>query len=677
MKTQDTQNTQDLENLEKIKTLGIPNIEESSSYYDHQISFTLGEIENLEREDIIIQEKILASKKLIVLKNIETQIIESLKNYKLENKKDFILNVINTAITDIFQDNIRIDIEQEITKAGKIKYNIVFYQNDIQIAKNEELLETNGGGVLSIISVLFKILIGYIYSKNKFYIFDESFSQVSPEYRERLSLFLRNLAEEYNFTIVIVSQTGDLNTHAHMLYKINYKYTEPGKSSRKKKGTPDNKLKEMYIEEIKENPSDKIQEWYYSEIRNFQSIKSENFAYKGFTVIVGPNNSGKSASLRAIKSLIFNSFKEKYLRIGESQCSVTFGRNDIDGNNINIKLIYKSKKVLYIIEGKEYLGKTLAADIIKKEVEKIGFRYIDIKSLYKNIKGDLRTQAEQISYSSQYDNLFLVGSKSNDIEKIFNFLFNTEHLTSTISVLKEEILIENGKLKELENKNHEILESISIKKEYLLFYKFMYNFKLLEEYQKMVFRTQEFLSLKETMVEFINKVSLDTKRIESIIQEIKYIDYYIQTKNYIESLKEIKLQKSMIIDKSSSEIKRIQEIQENIKNYSLEIENLENYLNFYRSLVHQKEEFLSKKKEILERNSYDEKELESIHNIIEEIFKIENNLNSINELMNHREDQKSKKLNILKRLNDLEEEISKFDYEYCPTCLGKGILHKI
>ena len=65
-------------------------------------------------------------------------------------KKDFILNTINTALSDVFVDKrVRLDIEASNTtsSAGKIniKYDIVYYENDIEMGRNETLLISIGG----------------------------------------------------------------------------------------------------------------------------------------------------------------------------------------------------------------------------------------------------------------------------------------------------------------------------------------------------------------------------------------------------------------------------------------------------------------------------------------------------------------------------------------------------
>ena len=90
-----------------------------------------------------------------------------LKNNKMIEKKDFILNTINTALSDVFVDKrIRLDIEASNTTsaAGKIniKYDIVYYENDIEMGRNETLLISIGGGadeiMLGIICKLMDIL---------------------------------------------------------------------------------------------------------------------------------------------------------------------------------------------------------------------------------------------------------------------------------------------------------------------------------------------------------------------------------------------------------------------------------------------------------------------------------------------------------------------------------------
>ncbi len=435
-------------------------------------------------------------------------LLEHLKNYKLEKRKVFILGVINSAMKDIFESDYKLDIQPRETKGKSIasaqKYDIIFYQNGIEMARNHELLSSNGGGVLSIASLFFKILIGYLYSKNKFYIFDESLSQVSPQFRTRLSRFLREFCEQYGFTLVVVSQTEELEEHAHLVYEVD--------SNIDKNNIP--------VLDIVNTIGDIPQEdYFYSKLQNFQSVVNATFLYKGFTIIRGPNNSGKSATLRAIDALIFNNFNtENYPRKnpdGRLTTEITFGymgKKETIPKEIGLK--YKGNKVMFIIEGQEYFGKSLAADKLKEAVEDIGFKYIDVKKMYKNFKGALKEQTERIAYTNQYDGLFLIGAKTTDSEKIFSFLFNTENIALAIAQSKETILefakYHKDKQQELINVEEE-LSTIKITTEYYLK---VYYYKIIHE----------ITALEKDLAQFRDKTNLYKNSIENIQYFIAVVD---------------------------------------------------------------------------------------------------------------------------------------------------------
>lgn len=431
-------------------------------------------------------------------------LLELLKNHKLEKRKDFILSVINSAMLDIFQEDYRLDILPRVQRGKSIsttqKYDIIFYQNGIEIAKNDELLSSNGGGVLSIASLFFKILIGYLYSGNKFYIFDESLSQVSPQYRVRLSSFLRNFCDKYSFTLVIVSQTEELEIDAHLVYEVN--------GNKDSKGVP-------ILEVVHREGELPESGFFYSSIKNFQSIVHQTFVYKGFTVIRGPNNSGKSATLRAVEAILFNNFQvDNYPRLnpgGKQQTTeILFGyvptedEENEGKEQKEIGLSYKGKKVIFVINGKEYFGKSLASDKLKSAVEDIGFKYIDVKKLYKNFKGALKEQTERIAYTSQYDGLFLIGSKTTDSEKIFSFLFNTENIALAIAQAKDNILEMNKSHKDIQIRLIEAQEKARKLKIEIDYYNKRYYWYLIEEFKQ----------LEDNIINVSNSLEITTEATE-------------------------------------------------------------------------------------------------------------------------------------------------------------------
>ena len=395
-------------------------------------------------------------------------ILTILKNYKMESKKDFILKTINTALHDVFDQNLRIDIEAtSATSTGKInmRYDIVLYQNEIEMARNEKLLGNNGGGVLSFVSILFKILVGYIYSDNKFFLFDESISQVSPLYRPRLAQFLKKFCAEYGFTLVLISQTDDVDEYADVGYLLDGTFD--------KDGVPTLSIDKVFGE----YPTDK---YTYVKIKNFQSIVDLEFRYKGLTIIRGNNNIGKSASFRAVNSLLFNTFDAKdhprKKRPRATDVTILFGREDstspVTDNKIGLR--YKGNKVIYEFNDLTFAGKSLAFEKVKEKVESIGFKYVNLKETYKNFKGNLKDQTERLAMTSQHDGFYLVGGKASETEKVFNFLFDSTDVANAIATCSTDILEKNKTLNLLTDEVK--FETDNLKKEEVLYSIYVYKF---------------------------------------------------------------------------------------------------------------------------------------------------------------------------------------------------------
>ena len=323
------------------------------SLLEGQYKEILENLETKEQDLIDLNNKILLHSDAKVL-------LEAVKTVKVKQKKDFILNIINTALLDIFDYDIKIaihssDEDKEVSTGKKLKmrYNIILYENGIEIARDDKLLSSNGGGILSIISILLKMLTGYIYSKNKFYIFDESLAQVSEKYQERLSLFLKSFCEAYDFTIILITHNPGLAEHSHMRYVLGADNTDT--------------LKELKIESFESNiENDKS--FYSVQIENFQSVKKINMKFSGFVTITGANNIGKSAVVRSINSIIFNDFSKEYLRKNTKQATIKFSKHEEDGT-INWAMLKFDGSVVYEFDdGTKLTGKRLAYDKIKEQI---------------------------------------------------------------------------------------------------------------------------------------------------------------------------------------------------------------------------------------------------------------------------------------------------------------------
>ena len=65
-------------------------------------------------------------------------------------------------------------------------------------------------------------------------------------------------------------------------------------------------------------------------------------------------------------------------------------------------------------------------------MEQIGFKFLNVGQKYKNWKADVRDQVDRLYVTTQYDKMYLIGSKSNDSDKLFNFLFDAEVIAQAL-----------------------------------------------------------------------------------------------------------------------------------------------------------------------------------------------------------------------------------------------------
>lgn len=116
-------------------------------------------------------------------------------------------------------------------------------------------------------------------------------------------------------------------------------------------------------------------------VQNFQSIKDATLVVDGLTVLTGPNNSGKTAFMRAVRGVFTNPAASALVRHGEAHLTVTL---TFDEGTVVVwekgweKPDQKGKSVnRYIINGKELNGVDRGAP---PEIHELGVREIQAAS---------------------------------------------------------------------------------------------------------------------------------------------------------------------------------------------------------------------------------------------------------------------------------------------------------
>lgn len=133
---------------------------------------------------------------------------------KIGKIKVKIETLVNSGLSSIFDDSLKLVID------SSVKYSKTTFK--LQVSHNGVIgmEKSHGGGVLSVVAFILRIVVTLLTDKRKFLIFDESLSMVSIGYQEKLSQFIRKLCDDLGFTILLVSHQPVLGDCANVKYEV-------------------------------------------------------------------------------------------------------------------------------------------------------------------------------------------------------------------------------------------------------------------------------------------------------------------------------------------------------------------------------------------------------------------------------------------------------------------------
>ena len=145
-------------------------------------------------------------------------------------------------------------------------------------------------------------------------------------------------------------------------------------------------------------------------IKNFQGISEAEINLKGFTVLTGRSNSGKSSIRRALELVLYNKWDAGFLKTGEKHCIVKL---TIDENNY-IQISKPENTYTVMINGTKSVYPKVGKNTLT-ELDELGLDYFyDSENYYYNVH--IRSQIDPwfyITFSNQ--------EQSRIIASIFNF----------------------------------------------------------------------------------------------------------------------------------------------------------------------------------------------------------------------------------------------------------------
>jgi exonuclease SbcC len=147
-------------------------------------------------------------------------------------------------------------------------------------------------------------------------------------------------------------------------------------------------------------------------VQNFQSIAKQQIALGlresggGLTLVVGPSSTGKSAMLRAMRLLAYNSTSVP-VRAGEKKT--------------NIDIVFDSGKTVGVERGKSLSTYTIDKDVYQKSGT----------SVPKDVSKTLNFYGES-HFAFQFDSPFLLAEPGSTITRIFGEITNAHVLTEAV-----------------------------------------------------------------------------------------------------------------------------------------------------------------------------------------------------------------------------------------------------
>jgi DNA repair protein SbcC/Rad50 len=168
------------------------------------------------------------------------------------------------------------------------------------------------------------------------------------------------------------------------------------------------------------------------EIENYQSLRDVRLELGKFTVIVGPTGSGKTAVLRALRTLCFNGRGTSYIRRGAKTCKVML----LDDQGLGVALVRGGRgSDSYVLD---VLGQ-------QKTFTKLGGDVPEAVSLCLEIS--------PLNFAGQFDGPYLLGASAGQVARALGELTN---VTVVFEAAREAIRVKGRLADQLRDREVEL-----------------------------------------------------------------------------------------------------------------------------------------------------------------------------------------------------------------------------
>jgi AAA domain len=208
-------------------------------------------------------------------------------------------------------------------------------------------------------------------------------------------------------------------------------------------------------------------------IKDFESISNLALDIKGFTVVVGRNNLGKSAIVRAIDAALTNRPGNDFIRWGKIKTEVNLQRDDLAVD------WEKGEKTLYKVNGKPFSGLNRS---VPPPILNAGFRQMEV--------GDDKCNP---LVAHQFEEIFLLDKSGPVVTEVLSKIYNINIINDADALCQKSLRSTKSLLKTRESDLTELSSHLE-------------KFKGFEQLKEKHENLKKCLSIKEKLEKELNEI---------------------------------------------------------------------------------------------------------------------------------------------------------------------------
>ena len=189
---------------------------------------------------------------------------------------------------------------------------------------------------------------------------------------------------------------------------------------------------------------------YIFNIKNFQSIADLRLTIQGFTALVGKSNRGKSAIIRALRTVLLNEWNQGFIRVGERETRIAFAIAERTPYLLSICPTLDVQEIALVKPSNEYT--VTLEDGSKLKYPKVGkgvpetFEDLNLSPILTE-----REDSFNLNFQGQLDPLFLITATEVEITSFINKVFDISRFEKALREMKSDDIKIARDLSESEN----------------------------------------------------------------------------------------------------------------------------------------------------------------------------------------------------------------------------------